>query len=289
MKILLLLLISSLGLGAKAQDYNPAATAMASRENKIILPISKTAVKGSFPLGICQDKTIHVVFGSAIKEIDAGSNAIIAQVTPSFANVLRIKSTVSTCFEETNLTVITADGSLYSFLCNYMENPEILNLRMESSPWGNMVLPGLSLSQNQIEANCQSILDKENFIKNTGTKNLGIACFVESIHNDKDLTYIKYKINNNSDMDFSREFVKLYVNDNASAKREVSQEEELQIIYEANSKTVDKNATAYFVVCTKRLNVAQSKSLEMEIYENKGARHMRFPISAEIVAKSREL
>ena len=98
--------------------------------NRYILPIDKVSIKGSYPLGISEIKTIHIVFPFEIKEVDAGTSDVIVEITPSFNNVLKVKSAKSKDFTETNLTVLTGDGGLYSFITNYQKDPEILNINI---------------------------------------------------------------------------------------------------------------------------------------------------------------
>lgn len=96
--------------------------------NQYIMPVDKASVIGSYPLGVSEQKTVHVLFPSEIKEIDVGNQNVIVQVTEAFNNVLRVKANARGAFKETNVTVICKDGKLYSFLANYQDNPEVINL-----------------------------------------------------------------------------------------------------------------------------------------------------------------
>ena len=110
-----------LPLSVFAQDIkvsNPEMLQTTESTNRYILPIDKVSIKGSYPLGISEIKTIHIVFPFEIKEVDAGTSDVIVEITPSFNNVLKVKSAKSKDFTETNLTVLTGDGGLYSFITN---------------------------------------------------------------------------------------------------------------------------------------------------------------------------
>lgn len=71
-------------LFAQLQPANPENVREAVKLNNYILPIAKMAIKGSHPVGINSTKTVHIVFPSEIKEVDAGIPEIITQITPSF-------------------------------------------------------------------------------------------------------------------------------------------------------------------------------------------------------------
>jgi len=74
-------------------------------------------------LSVALNKTSNLVFPAAIVSIDRGSENIIVQKATAF--VLRVKA--DTVFADTtNLTVITSDGVLYSFLISFTASPTIL-------------------------------------------------------------------------------------------------------------------------------------------------------------------
>jgi conjugative transposon TraN protein len=60
-------------------------------------------------------KTVHVIFPSAVRYVDLGSNHIIAGKADGAENVIRVKATTEGFPGETNFSVICEDGSFYSF------------------------------------------------------------------------------------------------------------------------------------------------------------------------------
>jgi conjugative transposon TraN protein len=89
------------------------------------------AIIESFALEVSYNKTTHLVFPLSIISIDRGNAGILAQKAAGVENILRVKADKKD-FEETNLSVITSDGKLYSFLVCYNANPSYLNLSMDS-------------------------------------------------------------------------------------------------------------------------------------------------------------
>ena len=59
-------------------------------------------------------KTVHLIFPSAIRYVDLGSQNIIAGKAEDAENVLRVKASVKDFETETNISVICEDGSFYA-------------------------------------------------------------------------------------------------------------------------------------------------------------------------------
>ena len=66
-------------------------------------------------LEITYDKTVHVIFPSPVRYVDLGSTDLIAGKADGAENVIRVKATVRNFSNETNMSVITEDGSFYTF------------------------------------------------------------------------------------------------------------------------------------------------------------------------------
>ena len=76
-------------------------------------------------------KTVHIIFPSAVRYVDLGSNHIIAGKADGAENVIRVKATTEGFPGETNFSVICEDGSFYSFNAKYAREPEMLNIEMK--------------------------------------------------------------------------------------------------------------------------------------------------------------
>ena len=74
-------------------------------------------------LEISKDKTTSLIFPFAIKHVDRGTKDILVQPVKEADNILLVKAATEN-FRETNLSVVTDDGSVYSFLVNFENNPK---------------------------------------------------------------------------------------------------------------------------------------------------------------------
>jgi conjugative transposon TraN protein len=70
-------------------------------------------------LEVTYDKTVHVIFPSEVRYVDLGSPDLIAGKADGAENVIRVKATVRNFPNETNMSVITEDGSFYTFNVKY--------------------------------------------------------------------------------------------------------------------------------------------------------------------------
>ena len=64
-----------------------------------------------YKMEVTYDKTSHLIFPTAIRYVDLGSEYLIAGKAEDAENVLRVKATVRDFEPETNFSVITNDGA----------------------------------------------------------------------------------------------------------------------------------------------------------------------------------
>jgi len=102
-----------------------------NQNKEITKEISSDRIIPPYNLEVTYDKTVHVIFPSAVKYIDLGSANIIAGKAESAENVVRIKASVKGFENETNFSVITDEGSFYSFNVKYVDEPQKLNIEMQ--------------------------------------------------------------------------------------------------------------------------------------------------------------
>ncbi|WP_138485068.1 conjugative transposon protein TraN [Dyadobacter bucti] len=290
-------------LFAQLQPANPDNVRNAERHNNYILPIAKMSIKGSHPVGINSTKTVHIIFPSQIKEVDAGIPEIITEITPSFNNVLKVKAITDEGFKESNLTVLTSGGDLYSFIVNYQETPEILNINVEKNYESDKIvsrsfnastfhksdflIPNVNLSEKEIRDRFAYILSSKKSIQNIGVRNHNVSAFLDNIYMDNSLIYMAVTIHNYSGVTYPVDFVKVYVRDVEGAKRQVIQEEELTTVLLDNIDILDHGTSKSFVIAMPRITISSDKQLDFEVYEVKGGRHLRFPINSKIVSKAK--
>lgn len=78
-------------------------------------------------LFVSDQKTTHLIFPAPVTYVDLGSSGIIAAKATGSENIVRVKA-ASAGFGETNMTVLTAGGKLYTFVVNYQRSPKMLGI-----------------------------------------------------------------------------------------------------------------------------------------------------------------
>jgi conjugative transposon TraN protein len=82
-----------------------------------------------YHVAVAFSKTTNIIFPYSIVSVDIGSQDVLAQKAKGVENILQIKAAKEN-FPQTNISIITADGSLTSFLVDYAEQPAVLNLSL---------------------------------------------------------------------------------------------------------------------------------------------------------------
>lgn len=100
------------------------------------LAIEPERIIRSYFIELPFNKTVSIIFPSPVKSVDLGSRSIIADKAADVENVLKVKAT-QMGFNETNFSVITADGKFYSFVAGYNEAAPILALNLAYKPTGS--------------------------------------------------------------------------------------------------------------------------------------------------------
>src|SRR6186713_564318 len=75
-------------------------------------------------LSICKDKTTSLIFPFAIRHVDRGTKNVLVQQIKDADNILLVKAATEN-FAETNLSIVTDDGSVYSFVVNFDNKPPV--------------------------------------------------------------------------------------------------------------------------------------------------------------------
>src|SRR5665213_1565383 len=85
-------------------------------------------------LSITTNKTTSLIFPFTIKHVDRGTRDILVQQVKEAGNILLVKAARKD-FPETNLTVLTSDGSIYNFEVNFENKPSLFvyNLPVQTS------------------------------------------------------------------------------------------------------------------------------------------------------------
>lgn len=250
-----------------------------------------------YKMEVTYDKTSHIIFPSAIRYVDLGSEYLIAGKAEDAENVLRVKASSRDFETETNFSVITNDGRFYSFNVYYSSCPEVLSydlLTMQKSvdkANGNDVLfeelgnnsPSLAgLLLETIYKNDKRI------VKHIGAKSFGIQFILKGIYIHNGKYYFHTELKNNTNVPFQIDFINFKVVDKKIAKRTVVQEipmiplRSYKPLDAIGGKTIEQN-----VFLLDQFPIDDDKIMLIEIFEKNGGRHQTLQVENSDLIKAR--
>lgn len=242
----------------------------------------------AYEMQVTYNKTSHLIFPSAIRYVDLGSEYLIAGKAEDAENVLRIKATVRDFDEETNFSVITDDGRFYNFNVYYSAYPTSLNYdlltmqKVSDREKGNDVLfEELGNSSPSLAGLLMETIYKKNkrIVKHVGSKSYGIQFLLKGIYVHNGKFYFHTELRNRTNVPFKIDFVNFKIVDKKVAKRTVVQEKPLtplrmyKPLDEIGGNTVEQN-----VFLLDQFTIADDKVLIIEIFERNGGRQQTLQV-----------
>lgn len=238
------------------------------------------------------DKTVHILFPAEVKYVDLGSTNLIAGKVTGAENVVRVKAAVRDFQNETNFSVITADGCFYSFNVIYADEPSQLSIEMEDwlrkNPESIFANDRMFVQLKELGGETPVLVNqimyniyKKNVrdIKHIGSKTLGVQALLKGIYVHNDLLYFHTSLRNYTNLSFDIDYIRFIVKDKKVAKRTAMQESVIEPVRAYNNLvTVDGKATVRNVFVLPKVTIPDDKVLEVEIYERNGGRHQSYRI-----------
>ena len=254
-----------------------------------------------YGIEVTYDKTVHIIFPSAIRYVDLGSQNLIAGKADGAENVLRVKATVRDFHAETNMSVITENGSFYSFNVKYADEPLLLNIEMKDFIHdGNEVnrpnnaldiyLRELGSDSPKLVHLIMRSVHKENcrHIRHLGSRSFGIQYLVRGLYTHNGLLYLHTQLRNASNVPYDVDFITFKIVDRKVAKRTAIQEQIILPVRAYNYTTrVAERRDERTVFAFEKFTIPDDKQLVVEIREKSGGRHQRFIIRNEDIVRAR--
>lgn len=254
-----------------------------------------------YGLEVTYDKTVHVIFPSAVRYVDLGSPNLIAGKADGAENVIRVKATVKNFPSETNFSVITESGSFYTFNVKYADEPLLLNIEMKDFIHDGSTVnrPNNALdiyladlgneSPKLVHLIMKSIHKNNNReIKHIGAKSFGIQYLLKGLYTHNGLLYFHTQIRNLSNVPYDVDFITFKIVDKKVAKRTAIQE---QIIFPLRAYNYvvrvagTKDERSVFTM--DKFTIPDDKQLVVELHEKSGGRHQSFIIENEDIVRAK--
>ena len=256
-----------------------------------------------YGLEVTFEKTVHVIFPAAIRYVDLGSSNIIAGKAGSSENVLRIKASVRSFETETNMAVITEEGSYYTFNIKYADEPEKLNIEMKDFMHDGIATnrPNNSMEIYLKELGSESprivylinrsiYQNDKRIVKHIGSKRFGIKYLLKGIYSYNGLLYLHTQIKNSTNVPFDIDFIRFKIVDKKMVKQTAVQE---TVIYPLRAynfvSQVGPNQTEQTVFTIDKITIPNDKQLVIELFEKNGGRNQTFVIENDDLIRAEQI
>lgn len=257
--------------------------------NGLTKPVTFNRMIPPYALEITFNKTVHIIFPAAIRYVDLGSADLLAAKADGAENVLRVKAALRDFSTESNLAVITEDGSYYTFNVKYADEPVKLSIEMTdfihdgeavNRPNNTMEIYMKELSESPLLVRLimKSIYkDDKREIKHIGSKRFGLQYTLKGIYTHNGLLYFHMQLKNSSNVPFDVDYITFKIVDKKVAKRTAIQEQVIMPLRAHNNLTlIGGKKTERAVFTLPKFTIPDDKQLVIELNEKEGGRHQSF-------------
>ncbi len=220
------------------------------------------------------DKTTSLIFPFTIRHVDRGTKDVLVRQVKEAGNILLVKAAVKG-FAATNLSVVTDDGSVYSFAVRYEPQPPVWIYHL---PVNHKI---------NVAGYANGILDNPRRIRGIHERSRDMQAEVSGIYIKDDVIYYQLQFTNYSPIDYSIELLRFYINDKKKAKRTASQEIELVPLHVAGNTTLVKaRSENVVVVALEKFTIPDAKYLAIQLLEKNGGRHLLVSVQNKHILKA---
>lgn len=243
-----------------------------------------------YALELAYNKTTCIIFKSPIRSVDIGSRDIIGDKAAEVENVLRIKAAVIG-FNETNFSVMTADGKFYSFLATYNEYPAVVSYDLSEGninqyqnvvqvDGGEVVFADVQATQEQVVANCISVSTRKKNLSGVGTSEYKMDARIPNIYVKDNLMYLKIRVENQSNINYDMDYIRFFITDEKIAKQTSRQELEILPLYVYNEplRQIKGNEFVEKVFVFQKFTIPNDKTVRTVVGEKNGGRTLNFKL-----------
>lgn len=228
-------------------------------------------------LCITTDKTTSLIFPFAIRHVDRGTQSVLVQLVKKVPTILLVKAATKN-FPETNLSVVTDDGSVYSFTICYDSKPAV---------W----VHNLPVNQKAtITTYANAIMDNGQTIHGIKDEKWDMLAKIKGIYVKSDVIYYQIYLSNQSTINYDIDLLGFYIRDKKKSKRTAIQENELKpLCIVGNTSYIKANSNSVIVVALDKFTIPDAKYFAIQIMEKNGGRHLFMKITNEKIIQAIQL
>ena len=260
---------------------------MKYQKNLFLLVLLAVSLAGAQPLShpitgqqlpVSYNYTTSLLFSYPIVSVDRGNGEVLAQIPEGLENILQIKAAQEN-YCATNLTVITADGTVYSFNLCYEAAPEITtySYNKSSEPHPKTIVDGSNAAL--LDHLSELAYHDRNYTREFGENAYGIALAVTGMYTANDYIFYRMRLENSTPISYDIDQLRFYIRDQKRAKRTASQDLEIQpLSWYREVQNVQPHSQVTFICVLPKFTIPDRKNLHIQLVEKSGGRHLQLKL-----------
>src|SRR6266498_2627680 len=248
----------------------------------------------SYHLNITCNKTTNLIFPFPIVNVDRGSKDVLVQKVTGAENILQVKADKPN-FSETNLSVITADGNLYSFIVDYLNEPPQLNIVFQKDTLTYEKNEQIIFSPNnnnaaELSVIAQNVFNAGKTVHGVKDEHEAMLLSLNGIYINNDIFYFQVALKNKSQVSYDIKAIRFFIRDKKKSKRTAVQETEIQPIYTyGNDSSIKGESSQLCVLALQKFTLPDDKYLFVQITERDGGRDLHFRLKNRHIMKAKAI
>ena len=234
-----------------------------------------------YTLPVTDSKLSHIIFPTNLIYVDYGDETVEVTKASGVENIIAVRAS-SAFVPETNVSVMTEERRFYTFNLSYQPQVPVLSFIVDKDVRQQGQVAILDdremnvMQKDSIRHQIAGMARNHTDLKET----IGGVEF--SIHNVmvKDNTiFLKMQLDNSSNVNYSIDFIRFYIQDQKKSKRTAEQQLELvPLFYFDYTDEVRYHQKAVFTAALEKFTIPDKKECIIEIQEGGGGRHFYFKL-----------
>lgn len=264
----------------------------AALSQPLTLPLPVSTLIPHYRLTVSYASTTVLIFPAAVKAVDRGARDVLAQQQPGVDNVLKLKA-AHRGFAPTNLHVFTADGRVFAFDLFY--NDSLATTRILPIPAFPGEIPGAGIRLSDEPINTDRLngylaaIRQQSPTCRTHTSEYHMGLRLDNIDMGGPYLFLRLTVTNHSTLDYTPDFLRLYICDQSRARRTSRQDQEITPAYADTLPTIHGNASRSIVLAIPRLTIPNHREFQLELYERSGGRSLTLRLRNRQLFRARPL
>lgn len=240
-------------------------------------------------LPISDEKLTHIIYPEKIVYVDFGNTTVQVEKAEKVDNIIAIRA--DTAFNlQTNLTAITESGRFYTFDLQYAPRCERFSFIVDKGARKKQVAILDERNTMQKARLEKEISQRPRLLTNIKDEVADMRFSVTNIFIDNDILLFRFGLHNRSQIGYTIDFIRFYIQDAKRRKKTAVQQLEQQPLFSFNRpEEVPALSSCNFTVALPKFTIPDKKVLIIEIQEKNGGRHFYYKmknrqlINAEIL------